>query len=356
MIEGIGNHLGLVFGLFNCPHCGKSGLSGTTAPCPSCGGTVDTATRLPGHPALPGMPPSPPSYAVNRGDDAFTRSAPPSLQEQLREEQEERLQPESSSRDHTPRSAAAALEGAMQAEAGAGPREEESSEFGQGSMSAKAAAAAAGVSSASAEAMDAANLEQLRQLQERDREVRAHEQAHISAGGSVVTGGASYSYETGPDGRQYAVGGEVGIDTSPVPNNPEATMEKAQTIRRAALAPASPSAQDQKVAAQAAQMEAEARLEKVEEERAENQSPTNTPEQSLAGAAVTQAPGALAGVLSGDTPLDENAAALSLMPPADSRPMNLGSAPHKIVHEAYSRQNATHAEHGGAHRPVRFVA
>lgn len=356
MIEGIGNHLGMGFGLFSCPHCGRSGLSGTTAPCPSCGGTVDTATRLPGQPALPGMPASPPSYAVNRGDDAFTRSAPSSLQEQLREEQDERLQPESSARDHTPRSAAAALESAMQGEAGAGHQEEEPSEAGHGSMATRAAAAAAGVSSASAEEMDAAKLEQLRQLQERDREVRAHEQAHVSAGGSVVTGGASYTYETGPDGRQYAVGGEVGIDTSPVPNNPEATMDKAQTIRRAALAPASPSAQDQKVAAQAARMEAEARLEKAEEERSGNQSQADTSEQGLAGAAVTPFPGALAGVQSDGAPLDENAAVASLMPPADSRPVNLGITPHKIVHEAYSRQNAAHAEHGVARRHLHFLA
>jgi hypothetical protein len=351
MIEGIGNHLGMGFGLHSCPHCGRSGLSGTTAPCPSCGGTVDTASRLPGHPTLPGMPASPPSHAVNRGDDAFTRSAPPSLQEQLREEQEERSQPEPSSRDHTPRSAAAALEGAMQGEAGAGPREEE-----PGSMAAKAAAAAAGISSASADAMDSAKLEQLRQLQERDREVRAHEQAHISAGGSVVTGGASYTYETGPDGRQYAVGGEVGIDTSPVPNNPEATMEKAQTIRRAALAPASPSGQDQKVAAQAARMEAEARLEKAEEGRSGNQSQTDTPEQGLAGAAGAQSPEVHAALQSGGAPVDENAAVASLMPPADSRPVNLGIAPHKTVHEAYGRQNATHVEQDEARHRVHFMA
>lgn len=356
MIEGIGNHLGMSFGLHSCPHCGRSGLSGTTAPCPSCGGTVDTATRLPGHPALPGMPASPPSYAVNRGDDALTRSTPSSLQEQLREEQEERLQPESSSRDHTPRSAAAALEGAMQGAAGSGPREEEPSEAGHGSKAAKAAATAAGVSATSAEEMDAAKLEQLQRLQERDREVRAHEQAHIGAGGSVVTGGASYTYETGPDGRQYAVGGEVGIDTSPVPNNPEATMEKAQTIRRAALAPASPSAQDQKVAAQAAQMEAEARLEKAEEERDENQSRTTTPEQGLAGAAVTQSPEVHAALQSGDATVDENAAVASLMPPADSRPVNLGIAPHKTVHEAYSRQNATHVKQDEARHRVHLMA
>ncbi len=119
-------------------------------------------------------------------------------------------------------------------------------------------------------------LEQIRELEQRDREVRSHEQAHISAGGSAVSGGARYEYTVGPDGKQYAVGGEVSIDTSPVPGNPEATIEKAQTVRRAALAPATPSSQDQKVAAQAAQMEAEARMEKIEEQRAR---PEGAPEK-----------------------------------------------------------------------------
>ncbi|QPJ64542.1 MAG: catalase [Candidatus Nitrohelix vancouverensis] len=108
----------------------------------------------------------------------------------------------------------------------------------------------------------------VQELQARDREVRAHEQAHKSAAGPHATGGPTYTYQTGPDGRRYAVGGEVQIDTSPVPNNPEATIRKAQTIRRAATAPANPSAQDRAVAAQASRMEAEARRE-VQAERAE---------------------------------------------------------------------------------------
>jgi hypothetical protein len=98
-------------------------------------------------------------------------------------------------------------------------------------------------------------------LKERDREVRAHEQAHVSAGGQHVRGGAQFETETGPDGRSYATGGEVSIDASPVPNDPLATIQKAQAIRKAALAPAEPSGQDRQVAAEASQMEAEARAE-----------------------------------------------------------------------------------------------
>ena len=100
-------------------------------------------------------------------------------------------------------------------------------------------------------------------LRQRDREVRSHEQAHISAGGEHVRGGASFSTVRGPDNQQYANAGEVQIDTAPVPGNPDKTLEKAQKIRQAALAPASPSAQDQQVAAEAAQLQAQARMEKA---------------------------------------------------------------------------------------------
>ncbi len=107
-------------------------------------------------------------------------------------------------------------------------------------------------------------LAQLADLRDRDREVRAHEQAHLAAAGPHARGGASFEYQVGPDGQRYAVGGEVSIDTSSVPDDPAATIQKAQQIRAAALAPASPSAQDQRVAAAATQMEAQARAELAE--------------------------------------------------------------------------------------------
>ncbi|BBP44170.1 putative metalloprotease CJM1_0395 family protein [Thiosulfativibrio zosterae] len=99
------------------------------------------------------------------------------------------------------------------------------------------------------------------QLKARDTEVRAHEMAHLSTAGSYARGGMSFSYQTGPDGKQYAVGGEVGIDTSPVSGDPQATLQKAQVIQRAALAPAQPSGQDIKVAAAAQKMMIDARAE-----------------------------------------------------------------------------------------------
>jgi len=112
------------------------------------------------------------------------------------------------------------------------------------------------------------------ELRNRDREVRAHEHAHKAAAGPYATGGPTYTYQTGPDGKRYAIGGEVQIDTSEVPNDPEATIRKAQTIRRAALAPAEPSSQDQRVAAQARVIENRARQELTKERREEAQERT----------------------------------------------------------------------------------
>jgi hypothetical protein len=110
----------------------------------------------------------------------------------------------------------------------------------------------------------------VKELRARDREVRAHEQAHKAVAGSYARGGPTYTYQTGPDGRRYAVGGEISIDTSPVPNDPQATTTKAQTIRRAALAPSEPSGQDRSVAAHATRLENQARAE-LREEQAEKQ-------------------------------------------------------------------------------------
>jgi hypothetical protein len=104
-------------------------------------------------------------------------------------------------------------------------------------------------------------LKQLEGLRKRDKEVRAHEAAHQAAAGGLARGGATFSYQRGPDGQLYAIGGEVNIDTSPVSGNPEATLRKAQTIAAAALAPAEPSGQDRQVAAQAARLAAQAQAE-----------------------------------------------------------------------------------------------
>lgn len=111
-------------------------------------------------------------------------------------------------------------------------------------------------------------LKVIEELKVRDREVKAHEQAHKSVGGQY-TGAVSYSYQSGPDGKRYAVGGEVPIDVSPIPGDPQATITKMTVVKAAATAPAEPSTQDQLVAAQAARQLAEAQSDLAEQKSAE---------------------------------------------------------------------------------------
>ena len=118
------------------------------------------------------------------------------------------------------------------------------------------------------------------ELQAADTNVRAHEAAHMAAGGGLTSPG-SYTYEQGPDNKMYAVEGEVGISTSEG-NTPQESLNKAQTIRRAALAPADPSPQDLKVAAQAASMEMSARAQIMQEKMAQNSKNSNNSNETSA--------------------------------------------------------------------------
>lgn len=101
---------------------------------------------------------------------------------------------------------------------------------------------------------------EVQQLKARDREVKAHELAHLAAAGQYVRGGPSYSYQRGPDGQMYAIGGEVPVDISKE-TTPEQTIQKMEIIKRAAMAPTEPSSADRGIAAAAAVLEAQARQE-----------------------------------------------------------------------------------------------
>ncbi|MGM0451175.1 MAG: putative metalloprotease CJM1_0395 family protein [Pseudomonadota bacterium] len=100
----------------------------------------------------------------------------------------------------------------------------------------------------------------VQELRSRDQEVRQHEQAHQVVGGQYA-GAPTYTYQRGENGQLYAVGGQVSIDTSPIPDDPEATISKMQTVRSAALAPAEPSPQDLQVAQEATRQLLEAQSE-----------------------------------------------------------------------------------------------
>lgn len=118
----------------------------------------------------------------------------------------------------------------------------------------------------SARQQQAEQLEQqeIRELSARDQEVKTHEQAHAAIGGRYASA-PSYSYQRGPDGKQYAVAGEVQIDIAPVPGDPQATVQKMQQVRSAALAPAEPSAADRRIAGEALQRQMQAQAELVQQ-------------------------------------------------------------------------------------------
>lgn len=156
---------------------------------------------------------------------------------------------------------------AAQQEAGEG--DGESAEDGEEGTAARAQSGAA-AGAASPDGLTPEQQQIVAELQRTDAEIKRHEQAHASAGGQYA-GAPSYDYTRGPDGRLYAVGGDVQIDVAPIPGNPEATIQKMQIVRRAALAPADPSPQDRRVAAIAQQRITEARREQSELELEERQ-------------------------------------------------------------------------------------
>ncbi len=120
-----------------------------------------------------------------------------------------------------------------------------------------------GSTTSSGEQLTDAEQEQVKELKDRDTEVRQHEQAHQSAGGQYASS-PSYDYQTGPDGNRYAIGGHVDIDVSEE-STPDKTIQKMQQVIQAAHAPADPSGQDLRVAAEAQQTLANAQAEKMEE-------------------------------------------------------------------------------------------
>ncbi|MDE7217854.1 MAG: hypothetical protein K2N20_07180, partial [Helicobacter sp.] len=101
-----------------------------------------------------------------------------------------------------------------------------------------------------------------------DTKVHEHENAHLAAAGGLAQGGADYTYTEGPDGKLYATAGEVSIDTSST-GDAQKDVQKAQQIQAAAMAPADPSPQDYRVAADAAMMQMEAQMKVSEELSAE---------------------------------------------------------------------------------------
>ena len=77
----------------------------------------------------------------------------------------------------------------------------------------------------------------LRKLQARHDEVVRHEEAHYREAGHLARSRPVLSdFVTGPDGKQYATGGHVMIDTSET-GDPEKDLQRGEIIVRSAEAP-----------------------------------------------------------------------------------------------------------------------
>lgn len=141
-------------------------------------------------------------------------------------------------------------------------------------------------------------------LKQIDAKVRAHERAHAAVGGQYA-GTPSYQYTRGPDGQLYATSGEVPIDLSPE-GDPEATLQKAEQVAAAALAPAEPSAADRAVAAAAAKLRLEALAQIREEKRVEQEAGRQEAGEANRGPVISieaqSSPGISAPVPGPDTP------------------------------------------------------
>ncbi len=116
--------------------------------------------------------------------------------------------------------------------------------------------------------------QEIDQLKAIDRDVRAHELAHKAAGGDL-TGPINYKYVIGPNGKKYAVGGDVSIDVSPGPT-PKDTIKKMEQVIKAALAPVDPSAQDRAVASQAQMQLAQAQMQEQQQKNNDNSNQNQT--------------------------------------------------------------------------------
>ncbi len=153
-----------------------------------------------------------------------------------------------------------------------------------------------GASSSTAQIeLDTQEQQLVQELSARDREVRAHEQAHQNAGGSL-TGAVSYTYEKGPDGQLYATGGEVSVQMPGSSGDPQRDIEMARQVAAAALAPANPSAQDRRVAQAAQQVAIDAQAELAALDPQESENPLAGVESADQGSTGQVADGATASV------------------------------------------------------------
>lgn len=114
-----------------------------------------------------------------------------------------------------------------------------------------------GAVSANPDDMSESDRELLQRLKQRDAMVRRHENSHMMAAGGQAAGMPTYTYQTGPDGRNYAIGGSVDISIMTTGDH-EADARRAGKAARAAMAAGEPSAADMETAAKASSMQGRA--------------------------------------------------------------------------------------------------
>ena len=118
----------------------------------------------------------------------------------------------------------------------------------------------------SARQLSDAELAEVSSLKARDSKVRQHEQAHLAASAGLNVSKAAFTYQRGPDGVNYAVGGDVRIDTSPG-RTAQDSLARADMIVDVALAPADPTPSDRSAAAKAQNMAQQANAELLQQSR-----------------------------------------------------------------------------------------
>lgn len=105
------------------------------------------------------------------------------------------------------------------------------------------------------------------QMESRSRRIVEHENRHAAilrdAPDNTADAKPQFVHKQGPDGRKYAVAGEVNTDLKPIPGNPHATEQKAESVYRSALGNADRSQSDYDAARQAMFVAQEARQAKM---------------------------------------------------------------------------------------------
>lgn len=122
---------------------------------------------------------------------------------------------------------------------------------------------------------------EVRQMDDKSRKITNHENKHAAilrdSGTGVADAKPQLTQKQGPDGRQYAVAGEVNTDLRPVPGNPKATEHKAEAVYRSAIGDTDRSESDNQAARQALFSAQEARQAKSQQPAGNDSGPMESP-------------------------------------------------------------------------------